>query len=302
MFKTKIGIDLGNGYTKYRGKKFASKITMGTTANFGNKMENVHNVIFNNVPYKVGTGKEFINDRRYFSEKYLVSLLTAISDVAPKNETSIEAEICVGLPVETFCSPVRFEVEKYLNDICKKGSIPFTYEGREKLINITKATVYVEGAYVLETGFKGRAITIDIGAGTVNIIEWNNLAPVNYKTLPKSFMAVYTEMANYLKNTGKGSVGVDFIEQIYGQDEVTIGRQTVDITRMYQLMSSFVDDVVTDIKVAGFNVEEMEQVILLGGGAEPTAEYFKEYYGKDITVVPNSQFVNSEIFEKALDI
>ncbi len=302
MFKTKIGIDLGNGYVKFRGEKFASKVSTGVTANFGKKQENVHNVIYDGMTYKVGTGDEFLSDRRYFSEEYLVSLLTAISLVAPENETSIEAEICVGLPVTVFCSPIRFELEKYLNGLCSDGSLKFVLEGKDKLITITKAKVYVEGAYILETGFTGRALTIDVGAGTVNIIEWDNLSPVKYHTIDESFIAVYNTMVEYLRDTGKGNVSIDFIEKNYGKKEVMINRQPVNIERMYTLMNSFVQKVVSKIKIAGFATKEVEKIVLLGGGAEPTSEYFKKEYGEDIEVVENGQYVNSEIFEKAIDL
>ncbi|EPB8177281.1 ParM/StbA family protein, partial [Clostridium perfringens] len=186
----KLGIDLGNGYVKFKDKKFASRVKVGRLATFGERRSDVFEVVYDGVFYTVGEGQVFTTDERYFTDDYKICLLTAIAEST--NEDVIEAEICVGMPVSSFMSNKRGEVEKYLNNL---GVQKIILNGVEKIINIKKAIVFVEGAYVIESKDKENVITIDIGAGTVNIIQWENQVPVEFDTKYKSFYNLYSKIA-----------------------------------------------------------------------------------------------------------
>ncbi|BDU93666.1 ParM/StbA family protein [Clostridium perfringens] len=290
----KIGIDLGNGYVKFKDKKFASKVKVGRLATFGERRSDVFEVVYDGVFYTVGEGQVFTTDERYFTDDYKICLLTAIAEST--NEDVIEAEICVGMPVSSFMSNKRGEVEKYLNNL---GVQKIILNGVEKIINIKKAIVFVEGAYVIESKDKENVITIDIGAGTVNIIQWENQVPVEFDTKYKSFYNLYSKIAKHLKDTNRGVVSPAYIEENLGADSIIINQTNVDIKDTHKIIEKHIIELASEIN-GYFNVSQASKIQILGGGAFPTFKYWKNIYKDGCELIADSQFVNSKIYEKVI--
>nr|WP_172685557.1 ParM/StbA family protein [Clostridium botulinum]AIW54476.1 putative plasmid segregation protein, ATPase ParM [Clostridium botulinum]AIW54530.1 putative plasmid segregation protein, ATPase ParM [Clostridium botulinum] len=290
-----IGIDLGNGYTKFKGKKFASKVKMGRLANFGEKNKEVHEVKYNNASYVVGEGQFFITDDRYFTNEYKICLLTAIA--LASNEIVIEANICVGLPVMKYMSDVKRRLEDHLNTI---GAEKITVNGEEKIIHIKSVTVFVESALVVKDRSQGNEITIDIGAGTENIIQWENGVPVNFDTKNKSFYNLYNKISKYLKDVGKGDVSTEYIEKTLGQDEIIINQELVDIRDTHNIIEQHVRELASKI-ISEFDISRARRIRLMGGGGLPTYKYWKNIIEK-VELADNAQFINSEIYETVLEM
>ncbi|HAT4356356.1 ParM/StbA family protein [Clostridium perfringens] len=290
----KIGIDLGNGYVKFKNKKFASKVKVGRLATFGERRLDVFEVVYDGVFYTVGEGQVFTTDERYFTDDYKICLLTAIAEST--NEDVIEAEICVGMPVSSFMSNKRGEVEKYLNNL---GVQKIILNGVEKIINIKKAIVFVEGAYVIESKDKENVITIDIGAGTVNIIQWENQVPVEFDTKYKSFYNLYSKIAKHLKDTNRGVVSPAYIEENLGADSIIINQTNVDIKDTHKIIEKHIIELASEIN-GYFNVSQASKIQILGGGAFPTFKYWKNIYKDGCELINDSQFVNSKIYEKVI--
>lgn len=290
----KIGIDLGNGYVKFKDKKFASRVKVGRLATFGERRSDVFEVVYDGVYYTVGEGQVFTTDERYFTDDYKICLLTAIAEST--NEDVIEAEICVGMPVSSFMSNKRAEVEKYLNSL---GVQKIILNGVEKIINIKKAIVFVEGAYVIESKDKENIITIDIGAGTVNIIQWENQVPVEFDTKYKSFYNLYSKIAKHLKDTNRGVVSPAYIEENLGADSIIINQTNVDIKDTHKIIEKHIIELASEIN-GYFNVSQASKIQILGGGAFPTFKYWKNIYKDGCELIADSQFVNSKIYEKVI--
>lgn len=291
-----IGIDLGNGYVKFKGKKFASKVKMGRLANFGKKKEDVYQVKYHDAEYVVGEGEFFVTDDRYFTNDYKVCLLTAIA--LSSDESVIDANICIGLPVMKFMSDIKEKVESYLKNNLNVERI--TVQGVQKIINIKSITVFVEGALIVKTKDQGNVITIDIGAGTVNIIQWENQVPVQFDTKNKSFYNLYSKISKYLKDTNRGDVSTEYIEKTLGEDEITINQKKVNIKDTHIIIEKHVRELASEITTA-FDLSRASKVLLMGGGALPTYKYFKNII-PSIDLIDNSQFINSEIYEKVLEM
>lgn len=293
----KIGIDLGNGYVKFKGQKFASRVKLGRLANFGEKRSGVYGVTYNNTSYIIGEGEVFTTDDRYFTEDYKVCLLTAIA--LSTNETVLDSvEICVGLPIQKYMSDLREKFTTYLNQMeCQKISV----DGIEKIINIKKATVFVEGAYVVESKDKSNVITVDIGAGTVNIIQWEDQAPVNFDTKNKSFYNLYEKISKHLKDTERGSVASEYIEKNLGADSIVIDQKKVDIRDTHKIIEKHIRELASQINNF-FDVPRATKIQFLGGGALPTYKYWKNIYENGTELIDNSQFINSEIYQKVLEM
>ena len=290
----KVGIDLGNGYVKFKDKKFASRVKVGRLATFGERRSDVFEVVYDGVYYTVGEGQVFTTDERYFTDDYKICLLTAIAEST--NEDVIEAEICVGMPVSSFMSNKRGEVEKYLNNL---GVQKIILNGVEKIINIKKAIVFVEGAYVIESKDKENVITIDIGAGTVNIIQWENQVPVEFDTKYKSFYNLYSKIAKHLKDTNRGVVSPAYIEENLGADSLIINQTNVDIKDTHKIIEKHIIELASEIN-GYFNVSQASKIQILGGGAFPTFKYWKNIYKDGCELIADSQFVNSKIYEKVI--
>lgn len=290
----KVGIDLGNGYVKFKNKKFASRVKVGRLATFGERRSDVFEVIYDGVYYTVGEGQVFTTDERYFTDDYKICLLTAIAEAT--NEDVIEAEICVGMPVSSFMSNKRGEVEKYLNNL---GVQKIILNGVEKIINIKKAIVFVEGAYVIESKDKENVITIDIGAGTVNIIQWENQVPVEFDTKYKSFYNLYSKIAKHLKDTNRGVVSPAYIEENLGAESIIINQTNVDIKDTHKIIEKHIIELASEIN-GYFNVSQASKIQILGGGAFPTFKYWKNIYKDGCELIADSQFVNSKIYEKVI--
>lgn len=291
-----IGIDLGNGYVKFKGQKFASRVRMGKLANFGEKKDEVYEVSYNNANYVVGEGQFFVTDDRYFTNDYKLCLLTAIA--LSSDDLVINADVCIGLPVMKFMSNTdKAEIEKHLKTIKVEKLI---VNGVEKVINIKSITVFVEGGLIVKTKDNENIITIDIGAGTVNIIQWENQVPVAFDTKNKSFYELYNKIAKYLKDTGKGDVSTEYIEQTLGEDNIIINQKSVNIEDTHEIIEKHVRELASEITI-GFDVSKASKIKLMGGGALPTYKYWKKIF-PSIELVDDSQFTNSEIYQTVLDV
>ena len=292
----KIGIDLGNGYTKYGNKKFASRVRLGKSLNIGDKSEDVFDVVYNGISYIVGEGEIFTTDKRIYGEDYLLCLFTAIANSTP--DKMIEADICVGLPIIKYMSPDRTKLEEHLKG--KNGITKITVDGIEKVISIRDVVVFMEGAYVIESKEKRNVVTIDIGAGTVNIIQWENQRPIKYDTKSKSFYNLHGKIANHLKQTGRGDVPVEYIEQNLGASEIFIDQKMVDISDTHHIIRKHISELASSI-TNDFDLSKAVKIQLLGGGAIPTMQYWQDILGDGVEIVPDGQFVNAKIYQKVIN-
>ncbi|OSA91035.1 UNVERIFIED_ORG: ATPase [Clostridium botulinum] len=295
----KLGADVGNGYTKFNNKKFASRVRLGKLANFGNKKDDVYQIKYEGIDYVVGEGELFTTDDRYYTDDYKICLLTAIA-LSTDEEIIDRAEICVGLPVVKFMdAEFKEKFEKYLNNL---GLQKIVVNGIERIINIRKAIVFVEGAYVVESKDEGNVITFDIGAGTVNIIQWKGQVPVLFDTKNRSFYNLYAKIAKHLRDTGRGSVSLEYVEQNLGIDEIIINQKKVDIRDTKKIIEKHIRELASEVNNL-FDVENAEKLLFGGGGALPTFKHWKSIYPNGGTeLVKDGQFINAKIYQQVLEM
>jgi plasmid segregation protein ParM len=289
----KLGIDLGNGYVKFNGKKFASKVKLGRLANFGEKRKDVYQVIYNDTYYIVGDGEVFTTSDRYFTEDYKVCLLTAIAVNFENNcDKLMNVNICTGLPVDKFMSDMRDKVKNHISNF---GVEKIIVNDKTYVIDIKNNLVFVEGAYVVKTKDKSNIITIDIGAGTVNIIQWENQTPVKFDTKNKSFYNLYEKIAKHIKETNRGDVSTEYIEKNLGKDVFVIDQKEVNVKDTHKIIEKHIINLASQINNY-FDVPQAKEIDLIGGGAIPTFEYWNKIYN-GVKLIEDSQYINSEIFD-----
>ena len=295
----KFGIDLGNGWTKFDGIKFASAVGIGKLPKFGERPAEVHQIIYDETPYIVGRVSDgsFIGRDRYATDNYKICLLTAIALASEKRgmgDGKINAEVCVGLPIDLYNEGLGDELAEII-----KGYKTQTIEVNEKeyTIQIKSVVVFPEGALVVKDGDMSSVLTIDIGAGTVNVVSWDEGRPVDFDTVNKSMLNMYSRISDLLTELGVNYEDRDIEKFLYSGNRVVIANQKeVDVTkRVDKIIEATVREIISKIRTK-FNIELYSKVKLLGGGAFITYNAWKELIPA-IELSNDSQFVNSEIFE-----
>ncbi|RXI70525.1 ParM/StbA family protein, partial [Clostridium tetani] len=255
-----IGIDIGNGYTKFGEEKFASRVKVGEKISFGNHKKEVHYVEYEGVNYIVGKGSIFTGDDRYFSKEYIICLLTALA-LSNKNEDFIEEDIVVGLPERKY----KLLGDKVKDYLCKIGQKQIIVDGKEYTIRINDVIVFIESAYPILKSIEDNVLIIDNGAGTINVTQWEDLSIINSATYSEAMYAMYANVSSYLNNT-KGS---DFkpvdIEKILNKKTVTIDQDEVNIEDIRPIVSSHIKEIASFIKNE-FKYKDAKNIYLIGGG------------------------------------
>ena len=297
QYNVRIGIDLGNGYTKYRGKMFKTRTRTGKVLNIGNKRENIHSVKFNGIDFVVGEGEMLTGEDKYDNLRYKLCLLTAIAD-ANRRLKNIKAKVCIGLPLLDYYRLKDDVAEKILD----WGEQTITVNDREVTIEIVEVDVFIEGALPILEEDMGHILIIDIGSGTINASEWEGMSPLKYDTIKGSFYKVYSDMATYVNNDKGGSFSVEDMERIVlrRKTKTPIKQIMTDISDAYTILEDFVSGSASLIKQK-FNTDQIEHIRILGGGAEPSFKYWLDHF-PEAELVQNSQFINSEIYEMVANI
>lgn len=285
-----FGGDIGHGYTKTKAVKFPSRVKVGKNLSVaGRKKKDTYNVVHNGQHYVVGDGAIFTGDDRYFTTEYKIALLTAIALNNPQ-EDFIDIVVCIGVPIERH-NRVAKAVEDYYTGMQEMINV----EGRDVTIRINRIAVSIEGAYPILTGDEGRIITIDMGAGTINVTQFYEMAIEDYATYNDAMYRLYQEVATYLNVEKGGDFSPNDIEPILNKQTITINQQKVDITDIRPIIRSNIAEVGSHIKNK-FAVQRADAIYCIGGGISDTFQYWKEIFPTAI-LVDKAQHINSEVFD-----
>lgn len=290
------GKDIGNGYTKYDGGQFASKIKFGEISSFGRKKANVHEVEYKGNKFIVGDGAGFNGDDRYFNDYYKLCLLTAIA-LEEKKEDFIETNVVVGVPIikHKLIAPALKE------HILSYGQQEITVDGKTYTIRINDCKVFIEGAYPILTEDESKILVIDMGRGTINVSVWNELAVEFADTFDDGLNKMYTEIATYLKlnKEGASKITASDIEKLLNKKTATIGNATVDISEIRHIVENNIMGIASDIKNACSWVT-CDKIYVIGGGGADTFQYWKKHFTK-AELVDKYQDINRQIYQKVAD-
>lgn len=297
-----LGIDTGNGYFKFRGQRFSAQVKLGELSEIGDRFEEVHQVYYAEEgkapqPYIVGQGSPFVGEERYFTDLYRIALLTAVALSCKGKKRQIQAEICIGLPID-YPKELKLKVK---NHIMSWGVQNITVDGVAYVIELRNVIVFTEGAYtILEEDKDGISITVDMGAGTINIIEWENGRLVDKVTRDKSYNKVLLECRNWLNsNYRMGMTNVRDVEQYIGLEVADLPKhKNADLSGMQILLKNYITEISAEIK-GQFRTDMAKTIKIFGGGAISTYFLWKENF-PEIQLVNNSQFVNSEIYDMVI--
>lgn len=288
------GNDIGNGYTKFKGGKFASKVkngtlTKGLVGGLKNKSD-VHQVVYKGKEYVVGEGSSFTGETRYTTQQYTIALLTSIALSTQGKDSNITAKIVVGVPINHQKSKSDI-VERHLKSL---GVQEITVDGIDYIIDMAEVTVFVEGAYPILEGIDDLVITIDIGAGTVNIIEWEGQSIVDRHTLDQSFNKLCLDIVSFLnENHSLGLIPADG-EKYIGAKTIMVNGKEVEVPELDEILDSFIAETVKTVD--SLHTKTCKNIFVFGGGAKATITNWKKYY-PHAKLVTEAQFVNQKVYQ-----
>lgn len=293
MLKRYFGIDVGNGYTKYNRGKFASRVDIGTLEEpFGE----VHSVVFRGINYIVGStnGASILTEDKYFTDNYLMLLLTGIALSEGNTSGSIEANVTIGVPATQYKKEKRDAIKEHLKGVHETIIV----DGRKFEIFIKDIEVGMEGSLVFKTNAIGKTLVIDIGAGTVNAVLWEGKRKKFEDTINKSFYALLTEMSGILKKKYDFNVEAEKVEGYVGAKAIKIKGSMKEVPELQMLLSNFVESCAGTIqRNTKFEWESVDSIEIMGGGAECTFKLFKDKYFKHANLVEDGQFINQQVYE-----
>lgn len=302
-----FGADIGNGYVKYSSNgRFKSCIKRGVRLDILKEQNETYIIDYDNTSWIVGEGAGITGIDRYSSKEYKIMLLTAISlaakerldikDVLSKTNTSsrkIIANVVIGVPPDHYFSHA-IDIKDNLSKI---GKETITVNNVVYDIEIKNINVFVEGAMVIRDRDDSHVITVDIGSGTMNFIEWKDQTIINKYTHNQSCEVLYTKVAKFLNETKKTRI----LPNIEGEKVLTTTlRQTkngaIDVEKEIDAkVDEFIKDVIKSVE-QDFDFDGADKIQIFGGGAMQTFPYWKKRFPKS-ELVDNSQFVNQEVYE-----
>ena len=289
-----LGLDLGNGFTKYgQGLKFASKVKKGSLSNIAgiNKTSEVYGVTYNEEDWIVGEGNSFIGADRYFEEAYEMTLLTAVALATSKRRNPVEVNLLLGVPVEHY-DELADKIQEHYENI---GVKQIFVNDRLHIIDIKSVRVFIEGALPIKDNDDTHMITIDVGAGTINMIEWENQEIINKYTNNGSFNDMYAEISSYLNSKHKTRLNPDKVEKLMGESTMqNLKGETVDISDMYDIVRATIGNILS--YTVKFDVAGCKKIKVFGGGAKETFKYWQEKLPK-AEMVEDFQFVNQQVYQ-----
>lgn len=290
------GLDIGNGFSKYgEGKRFASKVRKGKLTKVASVVKTaseVHEVTYEDETYIVGEGNSFIGRERYFTKDYEIAFLTAVALSNKKKRNPVEVYAVIGVPFEHHNKDAQ-KIQEHLNSLGVKKII---VDGIEHIIDIKEITVFVEGALPIKDNDDSHIVTIDVGMGTVNIVEWEGQVARNPYTNNGSFNTMYKELSSYLNDTYGTSLNPDKCEKLISKPTLqTVTGEKKDISKdVEEFLRGTISNMLSYTKAIDF--EGADRIEVFGGGSIDTFHIWQDYFPK-ATLVPNGQYINQSIYQ-----
>lgn len=290
-----IGADMGNGYTKYEGGRFASKVRVGRLSKAESVSTNseVHEVTFKGKEYVLGdnSGAPFTGVDRYFTDYYLMALLTAIALSSKEPNSTIQANVVLGVPVDDYNS-MADEISKHFNSIEIQE---ITVDGHNYTIELMDVTVFIEGGLPIANNDNRHIITVDVGAGTINTVEWKNQQIINKFTINDAFYKLHKDIIEHLNSKHKTKLLLEHAGALIGKTTMQTRNGVVEIPEVAEIVQTHISKHANTIEMT-FDTDGCDVIQVYGGGSEDTFDYWKNHFPK-AEHVKNAQHGNQRVYQ-----
>lgn len=275
-----IGIDVGYGITKaYAGIKDGKAIVTG-----------FHSVYLEtSSPYQDNQRGDYshieIDGKKYYMGKYAVikegesafdkndmlrhklCILTAISRIASGDVTT---EVALGLPIGDMNMASQFE--------SFAGAYEFVYNGIPRKVVISKVSVFPQGIAVFDELAEYEDVEssvigiIDIGQKTIDVAWYSDGIEVDNRSRSYDNLGCSFVYQNIIKavNTKLGYEIPDY--QL--ADRISKRPEIAEIAEPF--FKEFAEKIETELRRLAWNYNELDRIILVGGGAAYVEKYLKQ--------------------------
>lgn len=292
-----LGLDNGYNFTKT-----STGVCIHSTIKQG--IDDINNVIqtsVNGKDYIVGeTDGTYIADadklKNAASKEVLkVTTLTAIGLSYP-TDTFIDINLVVGVPVGYFSN--QKEDMKYLMENINE-KIYINKVGIEQTIKINEVLVYPQSAGLVfkrANELKNESsLIIDIGGGTWDISQFNGLKLEEKATYQEGMLILYEKIAQYLNSNYYTNYEPSEIYHLLQRGFFTASGDKKSMDLVKEVIVSHVNVIMTKL-TRSFDVTSVDNIFLIGGGANELHFYIKEHL-PNAELVGNAQFTNADCFE-----
>lgn len=293
-----LGMDNGYNFTKS-----SKDVCILSTVKRGyDDINNVIQVQIGTNEYVVGESNgEYVADadklKDQSSREILeVCTLTTIGLSYP-GENFIEVSIVAGLPI-AYYTKQKEEFKNMLEGLSKK--IFINKVGKEQTIKIKQALIYPQSAGLIfkkaQELKEESSLVIDIGGGTWDVSQFNGLKLVEKATYQEGMLILYSRLAQYLNSNYYTKYAAADLYKLIKRGYFTAAgeKQSTDILK--SLIENHVRAVMVDIK-RDFDLGNVDNVFLIGGGADELSELIKKEHIPNALLEENSQQTNAECFE-----
>lgn len=292
-----LGLDNGYNFTKTsKGVIFCSAIQKGQEY-----INNSHQIEVNGEHYIVGESfGHYIADADKLKTPQSREIVKVCSQMAiglsyPHDEI-IDLDLVVGCPI-AFFSQQKDEMIKLMKEL--SGEIYIKEIGKKQTINVHEVLAFPQGVGVI---FKqasdlkdATSLVIDIGGGTWDVAQFDGLKLTKKATYQEGMLILYEKIAQYLNATHYLKYKASDIYALIERGYFTVYGEKRSMDEVRPIIEAHIDDVITQISRA-FEVGSMDNVFLIGGGADSMAAYVKKHV-PNIHVEKKNQFTNAECFE-----
>ena len=243
-----IGIDNGYGNTKSENTIIKSGVSVSD-----------REPIVSRDYYKLGdkyvvfgeSGMEFTSDKTGSEETYYLTLAAIVKELEHRGFSNVSVILAVGLPL-TWCG--SGEKSKFREYIMRKPVIDLIYKDKSYHIEILETYVFPQGFAAVSGRYKmtGRNMIVDIGSGTVDSMQINDMRPIE-------------------KSTNTEKIGVGSCKEKIRKEVSTI------------LHTDYEDDIIDEYLINGCNGSESELTRII-------AENAREYCKTLVSRIENSGF------------
>lgn len=293
-----LGIDNGYNFTKT-----SEDVIFKSSAIAGkDDINDVLQVETNGSNYIIGTNSgDFIADSDKFKNEHNRNLLklntlTSIGLSYPI-EKDINVKCVVGLPVNYF-SNQKESFKKMLTGL--KESIYINKIGFQQNITIEDVLVYPQTAgYVFANAEKCKdkdILVIDIGGGTWDISHFKNMILTNKATYTEGMLVLYSKISQFLNSKYYTKFDENDLYDLIQRNYFSVDGKKISTNIFDDIILNHVSKVMTRIK-RDFDLAGMDNIILIGGGADELKDILIKYHIQNLECEQNSQFLNAKTFK-----
>lgn len=247
---------------------------------------------------EVATGDEDIieyDGRRYFMEQgqwdldfnkvnknYLPCLFYSVVKSFPKYNNINNLGLVLGLPLS------QLKNKDKLKESLEGNTFNFKYKGKDKTISIAKVGIIGEGfssIYTLSESERNEPILlVDIGGGTINVVEYLNGKVQRTKTLKYGMYRFYEDI--WKEALSETRVEIEDVRGLLESGRINDDIRAAEV----KAKREFVERLQNDLKVFD---PEFKEVFFTGGGAMTLKDELREQY-------QDCKFTNDLLFSNVL--